>query len=107
MANITVGPNTNAQAFAFFEAIGRPELKADPRFFDSAPSRTANAAAYFEVRAAALKKDGLRARGMFTHLRSSEDFKSVGGQGRARASRLATHRINLNSSCECLFPTDC
>jgi crotonobetainyl-CoA:carnitine CoA-transferase CaiB-like acyl-CoA transferase len=50
---ITVGPNTNAQAFAFFEAIGRPELKNDARF-DSATSRTANAVAYFEVRAAAL-----------------------------------------------------
>ena len=52
---ITVGPNTDAQAFAFFEAIGRPELKTDRRF-DSAPSRTANADAYFEVRAAALKQ---------------------------------------------------
>jgi crotonobetainyl-CoA:carnitine CoA-transferase CaiB-like acyl-CoA transferase len=50
---ITVGPNTNPQAFAFFEAIGRPELKDDPRF-DSAASRTANAADYFEVRAAGL-----------------------------------------------------
>jgi crotonobetainyl-CoA:carnitine CoA-transferase CaiB-like acyl-CoA transferase len=50
---ITVGPNTNAQAFAFFDAIGRPELKNDPRF-DSAASRTANAAGYFEVRAAGL-----------------------------------------------------
>ena len=29
---ITVGPNTNRQAFAFFDAIGRPELKTDPRF---------------------------------------------------------------------------
>ena len=46
---ITVGPNTNPQAFAFFDAIGRPELKTDPRF-DSAASRTANAAAYFKVR---------------------------------------------------------
>ncbi len=50
---ITVGPNTNPQAFAFFDAIGRPELKTDPRF-DSASSRTSNAAAYFEVRAAGL-----------------------------------------------------
>ncbi len=50
---ITVGPNTNPQAFAFFEAIGRPELKDDPRF-DSAASRTAHAAEYFEVRAAGL-----------------------------------------------------
>ena len=46
---ITVGPNTNTQAFAFFEEIGRPELKTDPRF-DSAASRTANAEAYFRVR---------------------------------------------------------
>ncbi len=53
---ITVGPNTNAQAFAFFDAIGRPELKTDPRF-DSTASRTANAADYFAVR-----KQGLAAR---------------------------------------------
>ena len=46
-------PNTNAQAFAFFDAIGRPELKTDPRF-DSAASRTRNAAAYFEVQATCL-----------------------------------------------------
>jgi len=52
---ITVGPNTNPQAFAFFDAIGRPELKTDPRF-DSAASRTANAAAYFEVRKTGLAK---------------------------------------------------
>jgi len=45
---VTVRPNTNAQTFAFFDAIGRPELKTDPRF-DSAASRTKNAAAYFEV----------------------------------------------------------
>jgi crotonobetainyl-CoA:carnitine CoA-transferase CaiB-like acyl-CoA transferase len=45
---VTVRPNTNAQALAFFDAIGRPELKADPRF-DSAAARTKNAAAYFEV----------------------------------------------------------
>jgi crotonobetainyl-CoA:carnitine CoA-transferase CaiB-like acyl-CoA transferase len=46
---ITVGPNTNAQAFAFFDAIGRPELKTDPRF-DTAAHRTAHAREYFEVR---------------------------------------------------------
>lgn len=50
---ITVGPNTDAQAFAFFEAIGRPELRHDPRFC-SASARTANAAAYFRVRAEGL-----------------------------------------------------
>lgn len=46
---ITVGPNTDAQAFAFFEAIGEPELKDDPRF-DSAATRTAHAEEYFQVR---------------------------------------------------------
>ena len=50
---VTVRPNTNAQAFAFFDALGRPELKTDPRF-NSAAARTKNAAAYFEV-----QKDGL------------------------------------------------
>ena len=50
---VTVRPNTNAQAFAFFDAIGRPELKADPRF-ESAASRTRNAKAYFEVQATGL-----------------------------------------------------
>mgnify|MGYP002716387128 CR=1 FL=1 len=52
---ITVAPNTDAQAFAFFGAIGRPELRDDPRF-DSPVSRTANAAAYFEVRVAGLRR---------------------------------------------------
>jgi crotonobetainyl-CoA:carnitine CoA-transferase CaiB-like acyl-CoA transferase len=52
---ITIRPNTNAQAFAFFDAIDRPELKTDPRF-DSAASRTANAAAYFEVHKEGLAK---------------------------------------------------
>jgi crotonobetainyl-CoA:carnitine CoA-transferase CaiB-like acyl-CoA transferase len=50
---VTVRPNTNAQAFAFFDAIGRPELKTDPRF-DSAAARTRNAPAYFEVQATSL-----------------------------------------------------
>jgi crotonobetainyl-CoA:carnitine CoA-transferase CaiB-like acyl-CoA transferase len=50
---VTVRPNTNVQAFAFFDAIGRPELKTDPRF-DSAASRTRNAKAYFEVQATSL-----------------------------------------------------
>ena len=50
---ITIRPNTNPQAFAFFDAIGRPELKTDPRF-NSAAARTKNAAAYFEV-----QKEGL------------------------------------------------
>lgn len=50
---ITVGPNTDAQAFAFFDAIGRPELRHDPRF-SSAAARTANAADYFRVRAEGL-----------------------------------------------------
>lgn len=51
---ICISANTNDQAFAFFDAIGRPELKTDPRF-SSVPARFANVAAYFEVRMAALK----------------------------------------------------
>lgn len=50
---ITVHPNTNTQAFAFFAAIGRAELAADPRF-DTPLARTRNAADYFAVRVAAL-----------------------------------------------------
>jgi len=45
---VTIRPNTNPQAFAFFDAIGRPELKTDPRF-NNAAARTKNAKAYFEV----------------------------------------------------------
>ena len=52
---ITISPNTNAQAFAFFESIGRPELKTDPRF-DTAANRSVNADAYFKVRAEGLKQ---------------------------------------------------
>lgn len=50
---ICVSPNTDAQAFGFFEAIGRPELKADPRFC-SVAARTANVQAYFAVRKSGL-----------------------------------------------------
>lgn len=46
---ITVAPNTDAQAFAFFDAIGQPELKTDPRF-NSAANRTENAEEYFQIR---------------------------------------------------------
>ena len=47
--HITVGPNTDAQAFAFFDAIGQPDLATDPRFA-TVTARTANAEAYFHVR---------------------------------------------------------
>ena len=50
---ITISPNTDAQAFAFFDAIQRPELKTDPRF-DSPSSRSAHASEYFKVRAESL-----------------------------------------------------
>jgi crotonobetainyl-CoA:carnitine CoA-transferase CaiB-like acyl-CoA transferase len=51
---ICISANTNAQAYAFFEAIGRPELRDDPRFC-SVQARFANVKAYFEIRLAALK----------------------------------------------------
>jgi len=51
---ICISANTDEQAFAFFSAIGRPELKADARF-SSVQSRFANVKAYFQLRADALK----------------------------------------------------
>jgi crotonobetainyl-CoA:carnitine CoA-transferase CaiB-like acyl-CoA transferase len=47
---ICISANTDAQAFALFDAIGRPELKCDPRF-SSVKARLANVRAYFDVRA--------------------------------------------------------
>ncbi|MGH8616231.1 MAG: CaiB/BaiF CoA transferase family protein [Burkholderiales bacterium] len=51
---ICISANTNDQAFAYFDAIGRPELKTDPRF-SSVPGRFANVKDYFEIRLAALR----------------------------------------------------
>ncbi len=51
---ICVSPNTNEQAFAFFDAVGRPELKTDARF-SSVQARFANVKDYFQVRIDALK----------------------------------------------------
>jgi crotonobetainyl-CoA:carnitine CoA-transferase CaiB-like acyl-CoA transferase len=47
---ICISANTDAQAFALFDAIGRPELKSDPRF-SSVKARLANVRDYFDVRA--------------------------------------------------------
>jgi crotonobetainyl-CoA:carnitine CoA-transferase CaiB-like acyl-CoA transferase len=51
---ICISANTNEQAFAFFDAIGRPELKTDPRF-STIPARFAHVSEYFQVRMEALK----------------------------------------------------
>jgi crotonobetainyl-CoA:carnitine CoA-transferase CaiB-like acyl-CoA transferase len=51
---ICVSANTDAQAFAMFDAIGRPELKTDPRF-SSVKARLANVRAYFDLRAASFR----------------------------------------------------
>jgi crotonobetainyl-CoA:carnitine CoA-transferase CaiB-like acyl-CoA transferase len=53
--HICISANTDAQAFGFFAAIGRPELKDDPRF-SSIAARFANVDAYFALRANALKE---------------------------------------------------
>jgi len=50
---ICVSANTQAQAFALFDAIGRPELKTDPRF-SSIAARFRNVGEYFRIRAEAL-----------------------------------------------------
>lgn len=51
---IAISPNTDAQAFAFFEAIGQPELKSDARFC-SVSARTAHSVDYYGIRATSLK----------------------------------------------------
>jgi crotonobetainyl-CoA:carnitine CoA-transferase CaiB-like acyl-CoA transferase len=51
---ICISANTNAQVFAFFDAIGRPELKSDPRF-SSVQARFANVGEYFQIRMESLK----------------------------------------------------
>jgi crotonobetainyl-CoA:carnitine CoA-transferase CaiB-like acyl-CoA transferase len=51
---ICISANTDAQAFAIFEAIGRPELKTDPRF-SSIAARFRNTGEYFSIRAEGLK----------------------------------------------------
>jgi crotonobetainyl-CoA:carnitine CoA-transferase CaiB-like acyl-CoA transferase len=52
---ICVSANTQAQAFALFDAIGRPELKTDERF-STIPARFRNVGEYFRLRAEALKE---------------------------------------------------
>jgi len=49
-----VSANTDAQAFGFFRAVGRPELITDPRF-SSVAARHRNVKAYFAIRIEALK----------------------------------------------------
>ena len=46
---------TGADSLAFFDAIGRPELKTDPRF-NSVAARFANVNEYFSIRNVELKK---------------------------------------------------
>ena len=52
---ICVSANTDAQAFAVFDAIGRPELKCDPRF-SSVAARFKHVPEYFAIRAAGLQR---------------------------------------------------
>jgi len=53
--HICVSANTDAQAFALFDAIGRPELKRDPRFC-SVAARYANVREYFQIRTDAFRE---------------------------------------------------
>src|ERR1019366_63125 len=52
---ICISANTNEQAFAVFDAIGRPELKTDPRL-NSIAARFKNTSEYFRIRAEGLKQ---------------------------------------------------
>jgi len=51
---ISISANTNAQMFALFDAIGRPELKTDSRF-SSVTARFANVTELYVIRNAGLK----------------------------------------------------
>jgi crotonobetainyl-CoA:carnitine CoA-transferase CaiB-like acyl-CoA transferase len=53
--HLCISANTDEQAFAFFDAIGRAELKSDPRF-NSVAARYRNVAEYFRLRVEALKQ---------------------------------------------------
>jgi crotonobetainyl-CoA:carnitine CoA-transferase CaiB-like acyl-CoA transferase len=46
---ICITANTNAQAFVIFDAIGRPELKDDPRF-NTMEARFEHTAEYYAIR---------------------------------------------------------
>ncbi len=50
---ICLAANTNEQAFAFFDVIGRPELRCDPKFC-SVAARFQNVGEYFALRSEAL-----------------------------------------------------
>jgi crotonobetainyl-CoA:carnitine CoA-transferase CaiB-like acyl-CoA transferase len=50
---LSISPNTNAQAFAFFDLIDRPELKEDPRF-SSVEARTLHSVDYYTIRSTSL-----------------------------------------------------
>lgn len=52
---ICISATTNAQAFALFDAIGKPELREDPRF-NSVQARFANVKDYYGCRVEALKQ---------------------------------------------------
>jgi crotonobetainyl-CoA:carnitine CoA-transferase CaiB-like acyl-CoA transferase len=52
---VSITANTNDQAYALFEAIGRPELKADPRF-SSVTARFKNVTEYHQIRNSALQQ---------------------------------------------------
>jgi crotonobetainyl-CoA:carnitine CoA-transferase CaiB-like acyl-CoA transferase len=52
---ICISGNTDGQAFAIFDAIGKPELKTDPRF-NSIAARFKNTPEYFRIRAEGLRE---------------------------------------------------
>jgi crotonobetainyl-CoA:carnitine CoA-transferase CaiB-like acyl-CoA transferase len=51
---LCISPNTNEQAFAFFDLVGRPELKFDPKF-STVQARYANIGEFFRIREASMK----------------------------------------------------
>jgi crotonobetainyl-CoA:carnitine CoA-transferase CaiB-like acyl-CoA transferase len=52
---VCITANTNAQAFGLFDAMGRPDMKTDPRF-STTLARFENVREYYAIRAEAMKR---------------------------------------------------
>ncbi len=85
---IAVSANTDGQAFALFDAIGRPELKTDPKF-NSVKARYANVKEYFSIR-----REGLRQKTTAEWLRIFEDTDIPAGQVHTMESLIEDEHLN-------------
>ncbi len=85
---IAVSANTDGQAFALFDAIGRPELKTDPKF-NSVKARYANVKEYFSIR-----REGLKQKTTAEWLALFEETDVPAGQVHTMESLLEDEHLN-------------